>query len=571
MAAQILRLSCTIIMCFGSLAGGTQRYALLVGAGEYPNAPRSALQGPANDVPAMQDVLIRNWQFKPANITVLLDRQATRANVLSALDKLADIVRQGDFVFFYYSGHGTSAWDPNTSDLALESHTGAIVPSDIRFGTASQVLPQLIVASRDLRPRLKRIDRKAQVFAAFDACYSGESIKSLFVSLPGLVAREVDLAPTATNERAAYMNEVRILAMEGAHGVEVEDAFPYTKLVYISASAKSERAWDITLDAAASGRRKTVDGKPHGAFTNALLEGLDGAADLNHDGVITYQELHQYLVETLVPAFGQFPQLLSNANDPRAVKQPVFGCSRAPFKAREQDRQTKLRVKLEVAPLGLLDLLVSNPRVEISERAYDLLVRRQIAAEPDRGVRHEDRYELRHASGTVIQTYGASESEALANRIQRQAALFDLINWKFRDQDFNVTLAIQPADREVFHLGEELTISMAPEQDCYLILIGIDVKGEITVNYPGWPEQAARVLRGRTAIAGPSRIEQPVGTEFLKLFAFRKKPDGFDAFIGKTFSPEDPQFQRLLRMIESSEGGRSETARIVFSIDQRQR
>jgi uncharacterized caspase-like protein len=33
----------------------------------------------------------------------------------------------------------------------------------------------------------------------------------------------------------------------------------------------------------------------HGLFTYYLLQGLNGAADLNHDGIVSLQELYEYV------------------------------------------------------------------------------------------------------------------------------------------------------------------------------------------------------------------------------------------------------------------------------------
>jgi helicase len=33
----------------------------------------------------------------------------------------------------------------------------------------------------------------------------------------------------------------------------------------------------------------------HGVFTYYLIQGLQGAADLNHDGIVSLQELYEYL------------------------------------------------------------------------------------------------------------------------------------------------------------------------------------------------------------------------------------------------------------------------------------
>ena len=43
---------------------------------------------------------------KFGSVTQLLTKEATRANVISALDKLATDAKAGDLVALYYSGHG---------------------------------------------------------------------------------------------------------------------------------------------------------------------------------------------------------------------------------------------------------------------------------------------------------------------------------------------------------------------------------------------------------------------------------------------------------------------------------
>jgi uncharacterized caspase-like protein len=54
-------------------------------------------------------------------------------------------------------------------------------------------------------------------------------------------------------------------------------------------------------------------GNGHGVFTYFLLKGLQGAADKNHDGVITAEELFAYLKQTV-------PQETNGRQNPRAME-----------------------------------------------------------------------------------------------------------------------------------------------------------------------------------------------------------------------------------------------------------
>jgi uncharacterized caspase-like protein len=223
-----------------------ERHALLIGIGRYPQLPSFNLEAPPNDVAALRRSLIQNWHFAEANVAVLLDGNATKLGILRALDNLIERVRPGDQVFVYYSGHGTSPYDPRNPALGLPLDTGALVPADARRGPAQQVSRQLIIGSVDLRPRFLQLDRKAETFVAFDSCYSGESVKSLAdewlrardVPLLSLVARGENISD---DYDAAYTS-VKLPAVKAAD-------FPYERLVFLAAAAKSEKAFEIKSEA----------------------------------------------------------------------------------------------------------------------------------------------------------------------------------------------------------------------------------------------------------------------------------------------------------------------------------
>jgi hypothetical protein len=57
----------------------------------------------------------------------------------------------------------------------------------------------------------------------------------------------------------------------------------------------------------------------HGIFSYYLMQGMEGAADVNRDGKITVGEMHQYLTEQVARQAGmmsrqQVPQLTGDAN-----------------------------------------------------------------------------------------------------------------------------------------------------------------------------------------------------------------------------------------------------------------
>ncbi len=79
--------------------------ALLLGVGDYP--------GGSNDLPATKkdltfwkDHLVRYCKIPQSNLHLLLDAQASSANIREHWDKLAKLLYEGDRFYLVYSGHG---------------------------------------------------------------------------------------------------------------------------------------------------------------------------------------------------------------------------------------------------------------------------------------------------------------------------------------------------------------------------------------------------------------------------------------------------------------------------------
>jgi metacaspase-1 len=70
--------------------------ALCVGINRFANLPQASwLNGCVNDAEDMAAMLLKRPEFAPDDVTVLLDADATKAKVMSALTKLAKNVPFG--------------------------------------------------------------------------------------------------------------------------------------------------------------------------------------------------------------------------------------------------------------------------------------------------------------------------------------------------------------------------------------------------------------------------------------------------------------------------------------------
>ena len=169
---------CAITICLAlPLAAGAENHALLIGIGKYR---QRTLEGPPFDVAALAKMLIAHYDFPRENVHTLVNQEAVKSRILDEIQLLTHRTRPGDRVFIYYSGHGTSRRDELMA-LPLPHATGALVPADFngaRGQSVDQLLDQLIIGTRDLRPTLERLDRDREVLMVFDTCFSGTTVRA---------------------------------------------------------------------------------------------------------------------------------------------------------------------------------------------------------------------------------------------------------------------------------------------------------------------------------------------------------------------------------------------------------
>ena len=262
--------------------------ALLIGVGEYLGE-KDDLEGPAYDVPAIKKTLINHWGFKADNIKTLLGYDATKKNILEALTSLKNNAKAGDQILFYYSGHGTSLHDKSLR-LPLPDSSGALIPHDFsKNGTAQEKLKQLIIGKTDLKPILLALDKTgAQTFVIFDTCYSGNTVRGLYSTTKGLRSRDM---PTGLDMPDDDYDDEEVTTYTPV-AQNKQTPYPYNNIFFLSAANAREKAVDIGKHSIP--QYPTIDGNPHGAFTNVLLLALSGKinTDLNNDGKLNYAELH---------------------------------------------------------------------------------------------------------------------------------------------------------------------------------------------------------------------------------------------------------------------------------------
>jgi len=161
------------IVLIGISYSSTRR-ALLIGINEYK--PENVewrlknLQGCVNDVNLMRETIKQQrFGFSDYNISILLNTDASRQNIINALEELASVSQKGDIIFFYYSGHG-SQWK-NTREP--DGYDETMVPADAYGGAAD-------IRDVELKKLLNNILAKdVTLTVIMDCCHSGSGTRGI--------------------------------------------------------------------------------------------------------------------------------------------------------------------------------------------------------------------------------------------------------------------------------------------------------------------------------------------------------------------------------------------------------
>jgi hypothetical protein len=260
--------------------------ALCIGINDYPGTG-SDLSGCVNDANDWANELsTRGYQ-----VTTLLDKQATRQNIVDALTKLVTGGAAGDSLVFTFSGHGS--WLPDDSGDEPDGRDEMLCPYDI---TDEQYL-----MDDDLNQIFKRKAKDVLLYFISDSCHSGSVAK--FAS-----------DPLASISR---MPKIRLLPpLEFVKDQDMRDRIP---LATRAPSSSRGETYPALLLSGCKDVEFSYDadfgGRPNGAMTRAALEALKKKPASPQEW---FKEIRRRLPSQQYP---QTPQLFGGT---KAKKGPMF-------------------------------------------------------------------------------------------------------------------------------------------------------------------------------------------------------------------------------------------------------
>lgn len=245
------------------LSGTGAHYGILMGVADYP--------GTENDLAYTDDDATAVYQYlkgdealwNDEHLVLLLNEEATKANLLQALSDFSATADQDDTLVIYFSGHGTRGND--------------LVPLDELDGYDEYLctygeLSEEYIRDDELSDWLSQVPF-GRVIVIIDACFSGGEIRA--------AGRRVKSIWSGTGIPSdGFLNDLRASSLS----TQDLDDISSKEIVALTAADDNQYAWELAPF-------------NHGLFTYYFLEALTGWADglTSLDGYISAEEAFTYL------------------------------------------------------------------------------------------------------------------------------------------------------------------------------------------------------------------------------------------------------------------------------------
>ncbi len=244
------------------------KYALVAGIGNFKygktaSNPRGIepLQFTVRDAISFQQFLINSslGGFRQENITFLTDHNATRANIVSALNKIANLAREDDLVVIYLSSHGTPP--DKYGGVFIVAYDTEVMPREKVWHTA--------VSENILKDFVENVQAKRLVMI-LDTCYSNGAYRNV----PGFLPPGGKSLGAADDEGYGISNEYgrRLL---GSKDIVIEGA-PAKKPSANQPKGIGSDGWGkVLIGASGAGEQSWESDKLNNSiFTYYFLDGL---------------------------------------------------------------------------------------------------------------------------------------------------------------------------------------------------------------------------------------------------------------------------------------------------------
>ena len=565
MRAFIQQLALVCLLCLLPAGSGiAAQHALLIGISDYKSERIKDLQGPINDVTALESILVKHWDFDQNNIVSLVNADATEARIKQELARLHTHTNAGDDIVLYFSGHGTSVMDPDFgARLNLPDTSGAMVTHEFNPAAFVKSLAKtkqpgaandgLLIGRYEIKPVLKSLSKDRTVFVVVDACFSGNAVRGKTSSQRSKQTRLLNL------EHGFESNTVVRNGITGAARCincdqhDKNALFDYENVIYFGAAAENQLAVDHTQSEIDAGLASTFDNKPHGGFSDALLRVLTDEKLLNDDR-LSYQRLFNLLTATfyIQCAHCAHNPVLLPERDSKTLKQPFLSRMRSAPSKPDKETNPALQLAAVELPVDVMNELTTVRSVTLEATWPDIELQ-----EIDNGIK------ATAADGRLISMLPLHWTPQ--NIANWAAARAWLKTRKIKDElqsqgDLKVSFR-HPMVSPVAFEGETVSFNLRSDSEARLVMLIFNSHGGLSLLYPANASEAQHVLQpNRTQLFPDARefqlqVSKPWGTDDVLVYALPADSTISEALLPlaqlTTFDQQHPSLQSFLSALDS--------------------
>ncbi|MES5484551.1 caspase family protein [Bradyrhizobium sp. INPA03-11B] len=483
-----LKLSSTAGLLIGMQAGiadaatlqsptGGPVHALVIGADDY--VAERHLKGAVADASDLAGALRKAGV---SDLTVLLDRQATRQRVMGTLQQMTADAKPGDLVIISFAGHGaqlperTPGSNPDGMDEVF------VLPGfeSAGLGTAERII------DKELHALLQRLEQHG-VFTLFvaDTCHGG-----------GLV-RSVDERATDISYRQASVLRIEADELQPINtpAEAMLDETNFEKLTFLGAVDKNSKAPEVR-----------ISGQPtlRGALSYAVARAIEGTAPaLIEGGVVNRKRLFEY-ARQLVSQYSEQRQVITAEplRSAALIEAPAFrllAAAPAAGNALQPWKDAPVRIRFAGGPREAVALVtpVTTPFKIVGDR------------EPAELIWDSRSGDVVSDTGSII-VLGAPERDlpGIVDRTRALSALQKLA--EARPQ----TIVLQP-NNAVHRNGESVAFEADGVRGRFVVVLNISGNGTVQMLFPRVGENAA-FPKGTWRL--PLTVSEPFGGDTVVAF-----------------------------------------------------
>ncbi len=266
---------------------GYQRWALVIGVGQYKNDKIPDLIGPPNDAQRFYELLTSKdgYGFPKENVCLLLNEQATTAKFKETFEKvLVDRAQEKDVAVVYFAGHGSQTRDKNGDEPDRMDET--FLFHDSRTNDIGDLVDD------EFNVMLAKLYSKTKYITMItDSCNSGTSMRGDKGTFTARFAQPME------QDTKADKNLITDDKGDGG-GSWIPESMP-----------------GLIAFTAASDGTSALETEGHGIFTDALLQVLSQA----RDQPLTYAQVARQVPSLIAATSYQIPYFQGE------LDRPVFG------------------------------------------------------------------------------------------------------------------------------------------------------------------------------------------------------------------------------------------------------